>query len=338
MQSFEWIDALTIEQAAALLAAPHPHGPVVAKAGGMDLLDLMKEGILAPARIVNLTTIDELRGITYDATQGLTVRALNTLAELASDARVITHYPALALACAHAATPQVRNAATIGGNLLQRPRCWYFRHRHFHIARQDTRRDAAQYGAIFDNDETVMVHASTPATALIAYGAMVHLRRAEGQSRSVRLEDFLRSPDMGRASDTLIEPGEVLTHLSIPALPAGTRAAYHKHTERDSYDWPLCDVAVVLRMEGGTVAAASILLGWVAPTPRRAVNSEKALLGHELTEERAARAAHVAVQAATPLPENRYKVPILQATVRRTILATLSRGAQATGLAGTATP
>jgi xanthine dehydrogenase YagS FAD-binding subunit len=222
----------------------------------------------------------------------------------------------------------VRNVATIGGNLLQRPRCCNFRSQLFHregVNVGDAIRDGEnQYHAIFDNRETAMVHASTPATALVAYGAEVQLTSASGQRRTVPLKDFLLPPDIRRDRDTVIEPGEVLTHVIVPAPAPNTRAAYHKQTERDSYDWPICDVAVVLQMDEETVAAASIVTGCVAPTPRRAVESERCR-GKPLTEEFAGKAAAGAAAGATPLSKNGYKVALLEAVVRRTIMAAASK-------------
>jgi xanthine dehydrogenase YagS FAD-binding subunit len=248
--------------------------------------------------------------------------ALVTLARIERDAGIRSHYRALAEAAGHAATPQVRNAATIGGNLLQRPRCWYFRNEHFHqVAKAD--HSEHQHHAIFDNQQTVMVHASTLATPLLAYDASVHLTLGHGSSRTVALKDFLLPPAMERDRDTLIADGEILTHVSVPAIQANTRCAYHKQTERDSYDWPICDVAVVLGMNGAVVAKAKIVLGWVAPTPRRAVDAEEILVGREINEQSATEAAAAAVQAATPLAKNAYKVDVLQAVVKRTILAAL---------------
>lgn len=319
MQSFEWVDARSVEQAAMLLAATTQHAPVVAKAGGMDLLDLMKEGIVQPARVVNLKSISSLGDVRVDV-QGLHLGALVTLAEIARNPAIGRQYRALAEAATHAATPQVRNAATLGGNLLQRPRCWYLRNNHFHTV-ADGDHSEHQHHAIFDNHDTVMVHASTPATALVAYDASVHLATAKGSLRSIALNDFLLPPSMKRDRDTVIADGEVLTHITAPALPADTRCAYHKQTERESYDWPICDVAVLLQMNGRTVASAKIALGWVAPTPRRALQSEEILVGREVDEKTAAEAAKVAVQSATPLKKNGYKVAVLEAVIKRTILA-----------------
>ena len=323
MSGVQWIDAKSVEEAVALLSAADSRGTTIAKAGGLDVLDLMKEGIVAPARIVNLQHIETLRGV-RSTDGGLHLGALTTLAEIASNPSIGREYPALAAAAAHAATPQVRNAATIGGNLLQRPRCWYFRNELFHAARDATGREQSQYGAIFDNAQTTMVHASTPATALVAYGASVHVIGKAGKPRAIALSEFLLPPDFDRDRDTTLAGDEVLTHVSLPAVSAQTRAAYHKQTERDSYDWPICDVAVVLKMRDRSVEAATIVAGSVAPVPRRMTASEKLLPGRELDEALAAEAGRAATRGATPTEMNSYKVPILETMIRRTLLAAMA--------------
>jgi xanthine dehydrogenase YagS FAD-binding subunit len=332
MHACEWVDANSVEHAAALLAAGSPEQLVVAKAGGVDLLDLMKEGIVRPTRIVNLKSIRGLAEVGEGDSGGLTIGALATLAQIEASAGIRARYPALASAAEHAATPQVRNAATIGGNLLQRPHCWYFRSAHFHEQGIDPAAAAVngenQYHAIFDTGTSPMVHASTPATALVAYGAEVELTNRTGQSRTVPLARFLLPPNPERDRDAAIEPGELLTRVMLPPPGVGTRTAYHKQTERDSYDWPICDVAVVLQMDGAmAVQMATIVLGWVAPTPLRAIECERVLRGKRVTPELAREAARTAVAGATPLSQNAYKVPVLEAVVYRTILAAASSGA-----------
>jgi xanthine dehydrogenase YagS FAD-binding subunit len=321
MSDLQWIDARSVEEAVALLSTPGAPGSTLAKAGGLDVLDLMKEGIVAPARIVNLQRIDALRGVQFTDGAGLLLGSLTTLAEIAGDAAIRRHYPALAAAAAHAATPQVRNAATIGGNLLQRPRCWYFRNELFHAARGAAGREQSQYGAIFDNANTTMVHASTPATALLAYGASVHVVGKQGKARTIALGDFLLAPDFDRDRDTTLASDELLTYVSVPAVGAHTSAAYHKQTERESYDWPICDVAVVLTAENRRIEAARIVAGAVAPVPRRMTASENLLLGREIDEQLAAEAGRLAVRDASPTAKNGYKVPILETVIRRTVLA-----------------
>ena len=323
MQSFEWIDATSVEQAVALLGAGDASACVVAKAGGVDLIDLMKEGIVSPTRVINLKSIPALHGIQHDAKNGLRMGAMVALAEIAANPIIKQHFTALAQASSHAATPQVRNVATIGGNLLQRPRCWYFRNAQLHSVSSDVDRIRVgehQYHGIIDNATTPMVHASTLATALIAYGAGVHLCGPRGVERSIPLQDFLLPPVATRDRDADIAANEVLTHITVPALVAGTLAAYHKQTERDSYDWPILDVAVVLQLDGRIVKDVKIVLGGVAPTPLRAVASEKLIKGRELNEAIAREAARAAVQGATPFERNAYKVKMLEVVVGRILV------------------
>lgn len=320
MNSFEWIDARTVDDAIHLLSEGEGRS-VIAKAGGLDVLDLMKEGILAPSRVVNLRTIAGLDEIRVDEQGELRIGALATLARVASDADVVRQFSALTAAILHAATPQVRNVATLGGNLLQRPRCWYFRHEHF--TREDVVRAATdgenQYHAIFGAERSPLVHASTPATALLAYDARVHVQGRKGR-RDIALKDFFLPPDPTRGSDVTMKQDEVLTHVTAKAT-AGTVAAYHKQTERDSYDWPICDVAVVLELtDDRNVRSASIALGWVAPTPMRATDAEALLVGKRIDETLAAEAARSVVSKAKPLSRNAYKVQVLETVLRRTIL------------------
>ena len=323
MQTFEWIDATSVDEAAQLLARSESNAVVVAKAAGLDLMDLMKEGIITPSRVINLKSIAGLDLIGFTEAGELELGTLATLTQVETSPEIRVRYPALAAAARHAATPQIRNAATIGGNLLQRPRDWYFRNEPFYHTDigLHIRDGENQYHAIFDNSRCAIVQASTPATALVAYDARVELVGPNGRRRMVSLREFFRPPDPHRDSDTVIERGEILTRVIVPATGPGTRSAYHKQTERDSYDWPICDVAVVLRQEGSTIDSASIVMGWVAPTPRRAVDSERLLAGQEITDDLARAAARAAVADATPLSKNAYKVDVLETVVRRTILA-----------------
>jgi xanthine dehydrogenase YagS FAD-binding subunit len=325
MNSFEWIDARSVEEASRLLSADGGDQLVVAKAGGVDLLDLMKEGLMRPRCVINLRTIPGLNDIRVDSQGALHLGALVTLAQIASDTNVLEHFGALAAAAHHAATPQVRNVATIGGNLLQRPRCWYFRSQQFERTQVEAaaRNGENQYHAIFNTDRTPLVHASTPATALLAYDATVHVASARGE-RSIAIRDFLLAPDPTRASDAAMNRGEVLTRITLPALPRATFRAYRKQTERDSYDWPICDVAVVLQLNPDrTFGAAAIALGWVAPTPMRAAEAEALLKGRMIDESAVREAARVAVSTARPLSHNAYKVQVLEAVIQRTIMGSL---------------
>ena len=223
-------------------------------------------------------------------------------------------------------SPQLRNLSTLGGNLLQRPRCWYFRSADFACRRKGGAHCPAltgenQYHAIFDNDLCAIVHPSTAATALVALGAAIELTNAQGQMRRIMLEDFFVSParDVTREND--LRAGEVLTPISLPPQPETTRSVHLKQGEKDSFDWPLADVAVALDLAPeGICRSAAIVLGAAAPVPYRARRAESSLAGRAIDGDAAAAAARAAISGANPLAKNTYKVPIFAALVRRAIL------------------
>ena len=322
MNRFEWVNASSIEQAVAELSAG-----AVAKAGGIDVMDLLKEHIIEPRRLINLRTIRGLDQI-RDGDDGLRIGPMVTLARLADDPVVRKRYRALAEAAGHAATPQIRNAATLGGNLLQRPRCWYFRSEQFVckkkggdlcFATAPTGENA--YHAIFDNKLCAAVHPSATATALIALGARLRLHGARG-AREVALDQFFVAPDKDVERENSLAPdGELVVEITVPAPARGASSAYTKQGEKESYDWPLAEVAVAIEQEAGTCKRASIVLGAAAPVPYRASAAEKALTGRRIDESTAGEAARAALAGATPLAQNGYKVQIFQTIVRRTILA-----------------
>ncbi|MDB4968801.1 MAG: molybdopterin dehydrogenase [Myxococcales bacterium] len=322
MKSFEWTNAASLDEAIAQLGTG-----VMVKAGGVDLLDRLKEGLESPRRLVNLRGIgglDNIRSSTGDDGD-LVLGPLTTLAAIEAHAGVRKRFGALAEACAHAATPQIRNMATIGGNLVQRPRCWYFRSADFNCRKKGGEVCFAlegenQYHAIVANKVCAIVHPSSVSTALVAYGATVKLKGKAGE-RVVPLEQFFVLPDKDPRRENQLGADELITEVRLPAPAKGTGAAYHKQTEKESFDWPLADVAVVLELDGRTCKRASIILGAAAPVPWRAKSSEAILGGRAVDEHAAEAAANAAVQGATPLAKNAYKLPIVRAIVRRTILA-----------------
>jgi len=322
MNRFEWVNVSSVEQAVAELAAG-----AVAKAGGIDLMDLLKEHLIEPRRVINLRGIRGLDAMS-DGEDGLRIGPLVSLARLAGDPAVRRRYRALADAAGHAATPQIRNSATLGGNLLQRPRCWYFRSEAFVCRKKGgdscfalapTGENA--YHAIFDNEVCAAVHPSATATALLALGARLRLH-GEGGPREAPLESFFVAPGTDvRREHSLAAGGELITEIIVPAPARGASSAYIKQGEKESYDWPLAEVAVALEQEAGTCKRASIVLGAAAPVPHRARAAEQALRGRRIDEQSAGAAARAAVQGATPLAQNGYKVQIFETIVRRTILA-----------------
>lgn len=338
MNRFAWVSASTISQAAAaasvtvadaMAASPGSTGGAdraVLKAGGIDLLDLLKENLLAPATVVSLKQVPALDTIVEEKTGDLRIGSMVTLAALAEHAGLQRHYPALSSALHSSASPQIRNVATLGGNLLQRPRCWYFRSAEFHCSRKGGGHCFAlagdnQYHAIFDNTKCAIVHPSTAATVLVALEAKVELTNAGGAVRRILLEDFFTSPDKDVHRENDLRPHEVLTAVLLPAPLPSVRMAHLKQGEKDSFDWPLADVAVVIDLSpDGSCAHAAIILGAAAPVPYRATSAEGVLKGKRIDENAASEAGRAAVAGATPLAGNGYKLPLFEALVRRAVL------------------
>ena len=300
---------------------------VILKAGGVDLLDLMKEGLLAPRRVVNLRSVPDLGRIVEEKDGSVRIGSMATLAQLAAHPAIRARYRALAQAAGNSASPQLRNMATLGGNLLQRPRCWYFRSLAHHCARKGGGTCFAfagenAYHAIFGQNGCAIVHPSTSATALVAFDARVELRNAKGRRRVVALETFFVPPERDIVRENDLEPGEVLTAVLLPPPGPGARSAHLRQGELDSFDWPVADVAVVLGTDdSGVCRKASVVLGAAAPVPYRARAAESALAGNPVTEAVARGAARAALGGAAPLSGNAYKLPIFEALVRRAVLA-----------------
>lgn len=322
MNRFEWTDAASVKEAVAQL-----NGRAALKAGGVDLLDRLKEGLEAPERLVNIRNIRGLDRI-EDSRNGLSIGPLVTLTRLSEDKLLLERYRALAQAAGRAATPQIRNMATVGGNLLQRPRCWYFRQEEFNCRRKGGERCFAldgenQYHAIFDNQLCAIVHPSALAVPLMGFGGRVVLTGPKG-TREVELEDFFVTPEKDILRENIIAPDEMMTEIKVPPLQPGTRSFYIKQGEKESFDWPVADVAVVLQTKGNVCLKASIVLGAAAPVPWRAKKAESLLAGKVINEQSAREAARLCIEGATPLAQNGYKLPVFEAIARRAILQAVS--------------
>jgi xanthine dehydrogenase YagS FAD-binding subunit len=315
MQNFAYVLPESIAEAQAAAAEK---GAVI-KAGGIDLLDLMKGDIIRPQRLVNLLTVKgpALRAITVQE-DGLHIGALATLAELAAHAEAP---PVLAEAAGAAATPQIRNVATVGGNLAQRPRCWYFRSHTFPCARKEGNTCYAQkgenkYHAVFDNGDCAVVQASSLAAPLVALDAVVVTTK-----RKIPIEKFFVPTTTDITKEHVLEEGEIITAVVVPAAARTWKNAFREATERDSQDWSLVTAAVTLVMDGGAVKSARVALGSVAAVPYRVPAAEAALVGKRITEANALKAAEAAFAKATPFADNAYKVPLGRAILKRAILA-----------------
>jgi xanthine dehydrogenase YagS FAD-binding subunit len=285
----------------------------------------MKEDIVAPTKLVNIRNIGSLRGIAADQ-DGLHLGPLSTLSELAAHPEIQKSYTALADAAGHAATPQVRNMATLGGNIMQRPRCWYFRSSDFDCKKKSGTSDEChahtgenQYHAVMNNGTCAMVHPSSTAVPLLAMNARVELTSKRGK-RTVAMSEFYVPPEKSLVNETVVQPGEIITAVFVPAPESGTRSAYQKYGEKESFDWPLADAGVVLVMDGSHCRKASIVLGVAAPTPIRSTAAETILTGKTIDEASARAAARAAMQGATPLSQNGFKTQLFQTAIYRTVL------------------
>lgn len=321
MRPFEYVSPANTRQAASLLAASWGQTEILA--GGTDLLALMKEDVVTPRRLINIKEIAELRGVSANA-QGLRIGALTTLGELAEDASVRQKYPALVEAVEEAASPQIRNVATIGGNLCQRPRCWYFRNGLGLLPKDDGGKDLVtdgdnRYHAILGNGGAAkFVSPSTIVPVLIAYGAKVHLEGPKGK-RELALEKFYVAPKAEGEREHDLRPNEVVTEIIIPPAD-GWKVAHYEVRQKAAFDWPLAVAAVALKTNGSTVQAARVVLGHVAPTPWPSPEGEAALKGQSINEETAKKAGVAALRNAKPLSQNAYKVTLAQVAVKRAVL------------------
>ena len=327
MNRFEWADATSVDEAIQLTVK----GSAI-KAGGVDLLDLMKERIAAPTRLVNIRALPGMDEIKEDE-KGLVIGPLATLAKISDDPIVTKKYAAVALAAGKAATPQIRNMATAGGNLLQRPRCWYFRHEDFPCRKKGgeicfAQQGENQYHAIFNNGLCAIVHPSALATPLVAMGATIDIKSAK-ETRSAPLEEFLVLPNVDLHRENKLEEGEIITAIRVPPLASGATSHYIKQGEKESFDWPIAEVAAVIEKDGNKCKKASIILGAAAPVPHRAKEAESMLAGLELTRDNVLAAADASLAPATPLALNKYKIPLFRNLIARTIL--IAAGVQQEG-------
>ena len=296
----------------------------VVKAGGVDLLDLMKNGVLTPPKLVNIRNISGMRGI-HETPQGLRLGALTTLSEITEHPLIQKHYAILSDACGHAATPHIRNMATLGGNLLQQNRCWYFRSDDFQCLKKGKDTCFAfdglnQYHAIFDNGTCPSVAPSSAAVALLGLNASVELTSAKHTKRVVAIKDFYVQPEMNPMTRTVIAPDELLTAVIVPKPAVGTRSAYQKYGDKQSFDWAIADAGVVLEMDGNICRRAAIVMGAASPVVRRSPKAEAMLTGKPITEQTARAAGKAAMEGATPLSMNGYKVQLFPVAIYRTVL------------------
>jgi xanthine dehydrogenase YagS FAD-binding subunit len=328
MNPFEYARPATVKEALGLLGTEWGRSEVLA--GGTDLLSLMKDAVANPERVVSLQGIKELRGIELKPGSGLRLGAMTTLQELIDHSAVGREYPALVQAASGVTSPQIRSMGTVGGDLLQRPRCWYYRAGFGLLARQNGNSlvpaGENQYHAILGNSgPAYFVNPSSLAPILIALGAKGRIQGPQGP-REVSLDKFFFTPTGENQREYDLKSNEILTEILVPPA-GGAKMAVYEVRQREALDWPLAAAAVVLNLSGKSVKSARVVLGHVAPVPWPSPEAEAALAGKTVSEEVADAAGKAAVAKATPLSKNAYKVQLARVAVKRAVLAAAEGGA-----------
>ena len=303
-------------------------------AGGTDLLGCLREQTFEAKTVVSISGIKSLRGITKNGSGGLRIGALTTITDVAENPEIQRHYTSLARAASEVASPQLRNQGTIGGNICQKPRCWYYRG-DFHCLRKGGEQCFAQGGenafhCILGGENCYIVHPSDTAPALAALGARAHIAGPEGK-RIVPLESFFVSPEKDYTRETVIGSNEIVTEIELPPYEEGLRSSYRKVRARRSWDFALAGVALAMVFEGETVKKARVYLSGVAPIPWRATGVEDLITGKKLDADLAAKAGSAAILKAKPLEQNGYKIFLTRGVVEEELQAMAGANAEKKG-------
>ena len=324
MKSFENIDVKSVGQAVALLQKFHQEKKqALVVGGGSEALQLVKDDVLAPDYVINLKTIPGLNTIKEER-GGFRIGALTTLADVEDHPGVRDKLLILSTAAGEAASPQIRNAGTIGGNICQRPFCWYFRSSNFNCLRKGgqlcyTVTGDGRFHAILGGGPSYIVHPSDTAPALVALDAQIKIAGPAGE-RAIPLEKFFVLPSVDYRRENVLKTGEIVTEIFVPTPKAGSKGYYHKVRERQAWDHAIVAVATVVQSSGGVARDARLVLGGVAPIPWRAPGAESFLRGKKIDDTVAQQAGVIALEGAKPLKDNVYKVKLAQDLVRRGLL------------------
>ncbi len=323
MNAFEYINPTSLKDVPGLLNGKGDRKAVII-AGGGDLLGELKENLIAPTRIVNLKALPDLKYISHKRGK-LKIGATTTLSDIAADETIRSSYTALAQAAESVASLQIRNVGTLGGNLCQRPRCWYYRDPAFDCLKKGGYTCFAvegnnKYHAILGGGPSYIVHPSDTAPALIAMEASVEIHGPDG-ARKLPLKDFFVLPDDDLEQETVLRPNEVVTEIVVPKPKSGTKSLYLKFKEKESMDFALSAVAVALRVTDGVCRSARVVLGGVAPKPWPVPAADRILTGSRVTEDLASKAAEAALTGAEALQHNGYKIPLTKTLIRRAVMA-----------------
>jgi len=293
-------------------------------AGGTDLLGCLRDDVFKAGTLVSIGQLKELRGITQTPDGGLRIGALTTLTEIANSRIIRETYPGLARAASEVGSPQLRNQGTLGGNLCQKPRCWYYRGE-FHCMRKGGDKCYAlqgenQFHCIFGGTMCYIVHPSDTAPVLVAFEAIARVV-GPGGTRTVPLGKFHVPPGENVEKETVLEPNEILTEILLPPPGQRVRSSYRKVRARQSWDFALAGLALVIRFNEKRVEQARVVLSGAAPIPWRSREVEEAITGKQLDPETVAKAADAAVKNAEPLKQNRYKIALFRGIVEEELVS-----------------
>ncbi len=318
--NFSYIQPTSLEQVIDQLSS---EGSVL-HAGGTDLLGCLRDGVFPATKVVSLNALGILRGVSETSDGGIRVGSLTTISQIAGHPLLKSRYAALAQAASEVGSPQLRNQGTLGGNICQRPRCWYYRGE-FHCLRKGGSMCYAiagenQFHCIFGGEGCYIVHPSDTAAALVALGATLRIAGPAG-SRTVAAESFFVLPRVDITRENVLNGNDVVTDIILPPPTQGYASSYRKTRARRSWDFALAGVAVALVFRDGLVADARVVLSGVAPVPWRAREAEDTLTGKRLDGERIKTAAAAAVRGAKPLSGNRYKIALTQGIIEEALLA-----------------
>lgn len=327
MNSFAIATPNSHEQAATLLKNKQYSLPIL-KGGGMDVVDHLKEGLWEPDLLINVKRLRADGKTEPVSMEGgkIRIESSATMSDIVNSKIIRENAPVVAQALEHAATPQVRNVATAAGNLLQRPRCWYYRNYQFDCLKKGGSRCYAadgenQYHAIFGDGPCYIVHPSNLAPALQVCSGAVHL--IGGTRQSLNVSELYHLPEKGIRSEHNLEPTEVITHITLDPAP---KSGFYAVKEKQSFDWPLAFACVALEMDGGRIGAARVCAGAVAPAPWPLPKVEAALKGLSAGDDDAIRkACAIATEGAKPLSENAYKLRLLPVVIHRAVVRAAGR-------------
>jgi len=320
MKSFSYVKATSVAAAIKALGAKGAR----LHAGGTDLAGCLRDGIITADRVVSISGVKELKGISARPDGGLKIGALTPIAEVAANRSIAEKYAILGQAAFEVGSPQLRNQGTVGGNICQRPRCWYFRG-DFRCARKGGDLCYAvdgenQYHAVFGGGPCFFVHPSDTAVALCALQAQL-LIAGPVANKTVSIADFFVGPDKSVLKENILEPNEIVTEIQLAPLSGKVRSSYRKIRARRAWDFAMVSVGTVLVFENENISRARVVLGGVGPYPWRAEAAEKLLVGKKIDSATAAAAGHAAAEGANPMRDNAYKVQIVQGAVEESILA-----------------